>query len=144
MILDPILCKVARQSAKNMAQNSYFSHIDLHGRGPNLRAKRTGFLLPSWYDMTRTGNNIESIAMAGGDPQVAMDLWKNSLPHRVHLLGTLPFYRAQESIGVGSFTTGGSGSRTYYVFLSAPENRSKRPPTVTLKNPAGRKISDTQ
>ncbi len=142
--LDPILCKVARKRATDMARNSYFGHLDLHGRGPNYLVKLAGYTLPSWYDQTRSGNNIESIVMAGSDPGVALNLWKSSTPHRVHVLGTVPFYREQDAVGVGSYTTAGSGSRTYFVFLSAPQNLAKQPPQVTLKNPAGRNISSTR
>ncbi len=144
MKLDPILCKVARNRAKDMARNSYFGHIDLLGRGPNWLAKRAGYTLPSWYDLSRSGNNIESIVLTGGKTAAALRLWKSSLPHRIHILGTIPFYRDQESIGVGTFTTTGTPSQTYYVFLSAPENLAQRPPLLTLKNPAGRAISNTR
>lgn len=143
MKLDPILCKVARKRAKDMAKHSYFSHTDPSGQGPNRLVRLAGYVLPLWYDMTRAGNNIESIAMTGGDAAGAVAMWKDSPPHRVHVFGTIPFYREQESIGVGAFTTGGYPSRTYYVFLSAPKNESKRMPSFTLMNPAGRTVSNT-
>lgn len=144
MKLDPILCKVARKRAEDMARNSYFGHIDLTGRGPNRLVKLAGFVLPSWYDQSRGGNNIESIVLTAGDTTEALDLWKNSPPHRVHLLGELSFYRDQKSVGIGTFTTSDTPSQTYYVFLSAPENQSVSPPRITLKNTAGRLISSTR
>lgn len=144
MKLDPILCKVARQRARDMARNSYFNHTDLSGRGPNWWVKRAGYALPGSYDSSRGGNNIESIALAGSDTAEVVRLWKGSPPHRVHVLGELSFYQGQESIGVGTFTTSGTPSRTYYVFLSAPENQAIYPPRITLKNSAGRLISNTR
>lgn len=144
MKLDPILCKVARNRARDMARNSYFSHVDRFGRGPNLLVKFAGYTLPSWYDMARSGNSIESLALTTGDAGEALELWRNSAPHRDHVLGEVAFYQGQESIGVGAFTSAGIPSQTYYVFLSAPANQAIRPPKLSLKNPAGRVISKTR
>ena len=142
--LDPILCKVARQRAADMAKRNYFSHVNPNGQGPNYLAKRAGFMVPSYYDQSVSGNNIESIAMTPGNSKEVFGLWLNSDGHRVHLLGDLDFYKQQSSVGVGVFRSPVAPHYKYYVFLSSPANASARPPLVILKNSKGKVIASTR
>jgi len=142
--LDPILCKVARDRGADMARRNYFDHVNPGGQGPNFLVRRAGFVLPSFYDNSRSGNNIESIAMHTGDPKAAFALWMGSGPHRTHLLGNEAFYQEQTSVGVGVLRSPNPPHYRYYVFLSAPANQSTRPPSVILKDPKGKIIARTR
>ncbi|MEO5712215.1 MAG: CAP domain-containing protein [Luteolibacter sp.] len=142
--LDPILCKVARQRAADMARRDYFSHINPDGLGPNYLVRRAGYTLPVFYDSSKTGNNIESILLTTSSPKKALEEWKRSQSHKVHLLGIDLFYQVQTSIGVGVFPSGRKDNLNYYVFLSAPKNTNLIPPLVILKDPQGKIIAGTR
>jgi hypothetical protein len=142
--LDPILCIVARERASNMARQGYFAHVNPDGFGANFLVRRAGFLLPSHYDGSKSGNNIESLAMTTGDARQAYSLWMNSSGHRGHMLGELDFYKQQTSIGVGVYRSPQSPYYKYYVLLSAPKNLSPRPPQRILKSPKGKIIARTK
>lgn len=129
--LDPILCIVARKRAADMANRHYFSHTNPDGQGPNFLVRRAGFVLPSYYDRSRSGNNIESIGMNTGNPRKMVSLWLKSSGHRVHVLGELAFYQQQTSVGVGVFRSPEAPHYKYFVFLSAP------PPANSLAPSAG-------
>jgi hypothetical protein len=119
-VCDPILAQVARARAHDMAQRSYFAHVNPDGNGPNFLVNEAGFALPDWYPDDRDANNIESIA--GGHPTSA-DAWAGWLKsdgHRPHLLGTHGFYAGQTAYGVGYFHDPNSHFKHYWVFLSAP------------------------
>jgi uncharacterized protein YkwD len=141
--LDPILCKVARERASDMARKNYFNHVNLNGQGPNHLIRRAGYGLPSFYDKSRSGNNIESIAMTTGDSKSAFTLWMNSDGHRPHLLGEQAFYKEQTSVGVGVFRSPNPPYYKHYVFLSAPANESTLPPLLILKDPKGKILART-
>lgn len=143
MKLDPILCEVARERAKDMAVHSYFGHVDRLGRGPNRLVTRAGFTLPFYYDLSKSGNNIESIVATSGGTRQAFELWLGSPTHRMHVLGESAFYQNQEAIGVGVYQADGQPGQTYYVFLSAPENPANPQRVVVLRNPDGKVISRT-
>jgi len=140
MSLEPILCKVARERAADMDRRHYFSHTNPSGFGPNRLVRRAGFFLLPYYDQSKSGNNIESLALSFGGPADAFSDWKGSDAHRTHLLGINPFYRTQTAIGVGIVHS----DYNYYVFLSASKNTNKNPPMVILKDPAGNIISSTR
>jgi uncharacterized protein YkwD len=142
--LDPILCKVARQRGAEMDRLNYFDHVNPRGKGPNYRIRRAGYVLPSHYSSAPSGNNIESIALHTGDSKKVFALWLESGPHRTHLLGHLAFYQEQTSIGIGVFRSPNPPQYRYYVFLSAPPNKSDRPPSVILKSPDGEVIARTR
>jgi len=144
MKLDPILCLVARQRGADMARRHYFSHTTPDGKGANFLIGQAGYLLPSYYDLSRSGNNIESIGMNPGTPKQMVSLWLNSSAHRDHVLGELDFFRQQTSVGVGVFRSPEAPHFKYYVFLSAPPNRSLTPRRVALKNPKGVTIATTR
>ncbi len=142
--LDPILCIVARKRAADMAKRDYFSHTNPDGNGPNFLVRRAGYVLPSYYDGSRAGNNIESIGMSAGSPQEMISLWSRSDGHRVHVLGELAFCRQQRSVGVGVYRSPEAPHYKYYVFLSAPRNASLKPRAAILKDPQGVTIASTQ
>lgn len=131
MALDPVLCIVARKRAADMAKRNYFGHINPDGDGANSLVRRAGYVLPSYYDSSRSGNNIESIGMSTGSPQSIVTLWLRSSGHRPHILGELDFYQQQSAIGVGVFRSPAPPHYRYYVFLSAPPNVSLSPRPAT-------------
>ncbi|MES2924500.1 MAG: CAP domain-containing protein [Verrucomicrobiota bacterium] len=142
--LDPILCKVARQRAVDMERRNYFNHVNPSGQGPNFLVRRAGYFLPSYYDGSKSGNNIESIAMTTGTAREAFALWINSSPHKTHLLGVDSFYREQTSIGIGVYQSKSFPHYKYYVFISAPANAAKRPPLVILQDSKGKIVARTR
>lgn len=142
--LDPILCIVARQRGADMARRHYFSHTTPDGKGANYLIGEAGYELPTYYDLSRSGNNIESLGMSPGTPKQMVSLWLNSGAHRDHVLGELDFFRDQISIGVGVFRSSQAPHNKYYVFLSAPPNAARNPNAVTLKSPTGVTLATTR
>jgi Cysteine-rich secretory protein family len=142
--LDPTLCIVARKRAADMASRHYFSHTNPDGQGANYLVRRAGYMLPSYYDRSRSGNNLESIGMSTGTPQEMVSLWLHSSGHRVHVLGEFDFYRQQTSVGVGVFRSPEAPHYKYFVFLSAPPNASLTPRAMTLKSPTGATLASTR
>ena len=135
--LDPILCLVARQRAADMAKRNYFSHTNPDGDGPNFLVRREGYVLPTYYDASRSGNNIESLGMGTGGAGEIFSLWLGSAAHRTHVLGEAAFYREQRSIGVGVFRSSRPPFYKYFVMLSAPPTSAPGPQVVTLTSPKG-------
>lgn len=144
MTLDPILCIVARKRAADMASRHYFSHTNPDGFGANSLIRRAGYVLPSYYDLSRSGNNVESIGMSTGSPQSVVSLWLQSSDHRPHILGELDFYQQQSSVGVGVFRSADAPHYKYFVFLSAPPSASLRPRPAILKSPQGVTLASTR
>jgi hypothetical protein len=144
MTLDPILCKVARQRAADMARQDYFGHVNPLGQGPNYLVRRAGFALPAYYDRSRSGNNIESIGMGISTPREIVSLWCSSSGHRPHVLGENSFYKAQTAVGVGIYRSTRPPFCKYYVFLSAPPNPAVTSQSIILKDPKGNTLSPTK
>lgn len=146
MKLDPILCKVARARAEDMGKRKYFAHVNPSGQGPNFLVTKAGYRLPAFYDSTRAGNNIESIAARSptGAPRDALQQWLNSPPHRSHTMALESFNQSQTRIGVGIAQFKNAPFATYYVFISAPPNENPKPPKVELLNSKGRVIARTR
>ncbi len=142
--LDPILCKVARERATDMGKKNYFDHVNRSGHGPNFLVRRAGFDLPYYYDSSRPGNSIESIAKTYGTPRETFALWMNSGPHQVHILGNVTFYSEQTSVGVGVYRSKMAPFAVYSVFISAPANAAKNPPALTLMNSKGKIVAQTR
>lgn len=115
----PILAQVARERAQDMVDRHYFSHTNPDGYGPNYLVMQAGYVLPSYYDSTPEGNNIESIG--GGYPtaNAAWEGWMNSSGHRTHLLGEIPFFADQIEYGIG-YTRGGDYSHYWVVITAKP------------------------
>lgn len=121
---DPILAKVARERAADMAARNYFGHTNPDGKAANFLVRAAGYRLPSWYPSANDANNIESIAAGYGTPADAWTGWMNSSGHRTHLLGTHSFYAAQTQVGIGYAYLPGSRYGHYWVVLSAPPQDS--------------------
>lgn len=144
MRLDPILCKVARQRAADMARRNYFAHVNPDGHGANYLVRRAGFTLPAEYNSTPSGNNIESLAMSTGRPREIANLWLKSPAHRMHILGEIDFYKRQTAVGVGMFRSSRPPYYKYYVFLSAPPSAIPGARSVRLKDPKGRPLTSSR
>jgi len=129
--VDPILSRVARARAMDLAKRGYFSHVNPDGKGPNYLVRQAGYQLPSSYSQAASGNNIESIA--AGDPTASgsWSLWMGSPSHKKHLLAQESFYTEQTSIGVGYYADAGSDYRHYWVVISAPPAG----PTLAIASP---------
>jgi uncharacterized protein YkwD len=119
-VCDPILSQVARARARDMALRDYFSHTNPDGKGPNLLVREAGYALPDWYGDEQDANNIESISAGHPTADAAWQAWLNSSSHRIHVLGTEPFYAEQVAYGVGYYYNPNSTYHHYWVFLSAP------------------------
>lgn len=130
--LDPILCRVARAKAADMADRGYYDHTDPSGHGPNWLVRQAGYSLPDFYDQSLAGNNIESITAGRQSASDAWSSWMNSAPHRTHLLGENSFYAAQTSVGIGYVNRPGSQWTWYWVVVTAPPSG----PSLSIKSPA--------
>ena len=115
----PILGRVARERAADMATRRYFGHTDPDGLGPNTLVRRAGYVLPAFYSNAPDGNNIEAIAAGAATAEAAWELWMSSPPHRTHILGLQPFYAEQIEYGIGYAHDPASPYRHYWVILTA-------------------------
>src|SRR4051812_17752181 len=50
LVWNPILARVARERAWDMARRNYFSHVNPDGLGANTLVERAGYVLPANYD----------------------------------------------------------------------------------------------
>lgn len=116
---DPILARVARARAQDMAQRGYFGHVNPDGYAANYLVQQAGYRLPTWYDQSPTGNNIEAIAAGYGTPAEAWQGWMASPNHRTQLLGLQSFFAEQTDYGVGYAYLPGSPYGSYWVVLTA-------------------------
>jgi uncharacterized protein YkwD len=115
----PILARVARERAEDMARRHYFSHINPDGFGPNYLVRQAGYVLPSYYSTEPTANNIESIAGGYSTAEAAWQCWMGSEPHREQLLGLSSFFADQVEYGVGYAYDPTSPYRHYWVVITA-------------------------
>ena len=137
-VLDPVLCRVARQKAADMANRGYYSHTNPDGYGPNWLVRQAGYSLPDYYDPSPAANNVESVNAGRASAGDAWSSWMDSSGHRVHLLGENSFYAQQTSVGVGFVDDPGSQWRYYWVVITAPPSG----PTLSIKSPkAGLEIT---
>jgi len=120
LTFNPVLQRVARARAKDMAQRNYFSHTNPDGNGPNILLKRAGYRLPSWWGTARNANYIESISGGRSSARATYDGWMNSPGHKKHVLAESDFYAGQTVVAIGHYYDGRSTYRHYWVFLSAP------------------------
>jgi uncharacterized protein YkwD len=116
---NPILAKVARERAWDMATRGYFSHVNPDGVGPNTLVERAGYRLPAAYDHGLAGNNIESAAEGYASAAAAWRHWMASGRHRAHLLGTGANFDRQTEFGIGYAMRPGSRFVSYWVVLIA-------------------------
>lgn len=113
---DPRLARSAKQHAQDMASNGYFSHLDRQGHTPNYRARKSGCTLPDFYPWE--GNQIESIGLNYASAADAWQGWFNSPGHRMHVLGTIPFWAQQTSFGIA---VAESDYGRVFVLITAPD-----------------------
>lgn len=119
MRCDPILARVARAKALDMAARGYFSHVTPNGDGPNRLVRRAGYKLPSLYHSGKKANNVEVIAAGYETAAEAWQSWVDSRKHRPLVLGLSAFHQAQSDYGVGFAEVGGSRYRYYWVLITA-------------------------
>jgi hypothetical protein len=131
VVLDPILCRVARQKAADMANRGYYSHTDPDGHGPNWLVRQAGYTLPDYYDQSPDANNIESVNAGRASAGDAWNSWMESSGHRIHLLGENSFYAQQTSVGIGFVDVPGSQWRYYWIVITAPPSS----PSISIKTP---------
>lgn len=108
MVCDPILVEVARARARDMATRNYFNHVTPEGTGPNYWVTQAGYALPSWYDHSRSANNLESIAAGYATADDAWNAWMGSSHHKTHLLALNSFYADQVNFGIAFVEVPGS------------------------------------
>jgi len=120
MVLDPVLCKVARAKATDMARRGYFAHVDPSGHGANWLVRQAGYSLPAGYDESPSANNIESLSAGRDTASWTWNDWMTSPPHKQHLMGQAGFYAAQTHVGVGFVNIPGSEWQWYWVVITAP------------------------
>jgi len=119
MQINPILSRVARERAEDMASRGYFSHTNPDGKGANILVIDAGYNLPDFYGMLQDDNNIESIAAGFENADETLEQWIGSPGHREHVFGEISFYREQVDFGVGFAADPESPFRFYWVFISA-------------------------
>jgi hypothetical protein len=95
---DNAMTAIAQNRAMDMTSKHYFSHFSPDGYSPNRYLKIAG-CLPDGYP--ENGNSVESITLNYRTPQTAWEALRRSAGHRPHVLGTHPFWQAQELVGVG-------------------------------------------
>lgn len=117
MNCDPILAKVARSHAKDMAERNYFGHVTPEGYGPNYRVWYAGYLHP--YSIDLTANNIESLHGGGSTASRVWESFMTSDGHRNHLLGLLSCYAEQTDYGIGYAYNSESKYQHFWVIITA-------------------------
>lgn len=122
MQLDPILARIARERAADLAARNYFAHVNPDGFGPNALVREAGYVLPAWWGTGAADNYIESIAAGRNTAAATWIDWMNSPSHRTHILAIDPFYQNQTSYGVGYAYSANSTYHHYWVILTAPPN----------------------
>ena len=115
----PALAQVARERALDMVNRRYFDHTNPDGYGPNYLVRQAGYVLPSYYGTTLTANNVESIAAGNPTASLTWAQWMNSPGHKVHLLGTVPFFAEQIEYGIG-YASGGVYGHYWVVITAKP------------------------
>lgn len=118
-VLHPILCKVARAKAHDIAARDYEGHVDPDGVGPNQLVINAGYKLPKWWGDKKDANFIESLTAGNLKAAHAWSSWLGSPSHRAHVLGE-GFYKDQVNVGVGLAHVEGSHWGRYWILLSAP------------------------
>jgi uncharacterized protein YkwD len=117
---NPILARVARARAADMAARAYFDHITPEGDGPNHLVVKAGYPLPAGYLLSRDANMVESIGGGYETPEAVWQAWLDSHGHREHLLAGNDAYVAQEQIGIGYVADPASPYGYYWVVITAP------------------------
>lgn len=112
LVWDEKLAKIAREHSEDMAENDFFSHVNLKGEGPTARARRHGYsvhkeLGGGWYTEGIGENigkmptgNVEGVGYVSNDAdsiaKAQVESWMDSSGHRQNILN--PSY---DRLGVG-------------------------------------------
>jgi Divergent InlB B-repeat domain/Cysteine-rich secretory protein family/Bacterial Ig domain len=132
--LDPILTKVARAQAQDMADHGYFGDTTPQGYGPDYLVQQAGYQLPAGWTNPVTLNYIESIAAGESSADATWNDWMNSSGHKEHLLGENAAYQQETSYGVGFVDAPGSKYTYYWVVITAPP--APAIPAIAITSPA--------
>jgi hypothetical protein len=133
----PILARIARERAYDMAMRGYFSHVNPDGIGPNFLVTQAGYPLPDFYGSERSGNNIESIAAGNATVDDTWRQWMGSSGHRTHILGLKDFYAEQTDYGIGHAYVPGSRYSHYWVVITARRGVRNSSSAANNSNSAG-------
>jgi len=116
---NPILAKVARERAYDMARRGYFDHVNPDGFGANYLLIQAGYSLGKGYSKGKSANSVESIACGGQNAADPWGDWMLSSGHRTHVLGLKGFYAEQTDYGIGHAYLAGSPYGHYWVVITA-------------------------
>jgi uncharacterized protein YkwD len=116
---DPVLSRVARAHAEDMAVRGYFRHVTPEGNGPNRLVEAAGYRLPELYSRRRSANNVEVIAAGDATAETAWRHWLRSRHHRRQVLGLHDFFAEQTDYGVGYAEVADSRYGHYWVLITA-------------------------
>lgn len=130
--VDPILSKVARARAVDMAKRRYYSHTNPDGKGPNYLVRQAGYPLPDIYSTSASANNIESVSAGYSSASSTWNTLMGSSSHKRHLLAQSSFYAEQTSVGIGYYADSGSEYEFYWVIITAPPAG----PSLAISSPA--------
>jgi len=121
LVCSPALRQAAYFHAQDMVNRNYFDHStpQPNSIGPNQMARNAGYVLPTFYNGSSTGNNIESIAGGFATASSVWSGWMGSPGHQNHLLGLLPFYAEQIDFGIAYIYDANSTYRHYWVVMTA-------------------------
>ena len=88
--------------------------------GRTILVRQAGFELPDWYPDSPSANNVESIGAHFATAADVWEAWTNAEGHRLHVLGTDPFFAEQVEVGVGYYYDEASHYKAYWVVITAP------------------------
>lgn len=99
MHYNPILGKVARMRAEDMAEHGFYGgddtippHVDRFGYGPNHYLCEAGYRPDLYCGDDPYANSVESAAVGGNSSHEKIFWsWLDSPPHRIHILGEQDF-----------------------------------------------------
>jgi uncharacterized protein YkwD len=105
LAISPALSLAAQQHSQEMADNNYFSHVDLGGHHPDWRARQAGY----------TGSaGAENIAAGYTTAEEVVMAWYNETPpndgHRLNLLNC-----SLTEVGIGYAVNPSSKYRSYWT-----------------------------
>jgi len=112
-----LLYAVALEHSRDMAQNNYFSHTSLDGKGPGTRASEAGY---PW------GRYAENIAAGYSTAQGVVDGWLASEGHRRNVLNC-----DYKEGGLAVFYDPSSTYLYYWTHDMAERRAGAEPPTAT-------------
>lgn len=124
LTIDPILMKVARKRAEDMATRNYFDHVNPEGEGVNWLMHGMGYNLEERYVKKKSFNSFESIAAgyATGIENIntlILDKGQDPPAHRQHLLSMTEFWSDCTDVGAALVHNPKSKYKYYFVIVIA-------------------------